>query len=103
MIEKEVEEASNSEPEVLNKNVVETYQLYHYRFAHLRPAKIGAIHKMSTHSKPIKVAKCECEVCQETKMVKRKGRVTERKGHLSEYPSIPVGRSQPQERDILKL
>ena len=58
--------------------MVETYQLYHRRFAHLGPAKIGAIHKMTTHAKPVKVAKCECEVCQETKMVKRKGKVADR-------------------------
>ena len=77
VIEEEQEGAGDSEPEVQDKNVVETYQLYHRRFAHLGSAKIGAIHKMTTHAKPVKVAKCECEVCQETKIVKRKGKVAD--------------------------
>lgn len=76
---------SDSDLEEQDQKVVENYRLYHRRFAHLGPAKISTIHKMTTHTQPIKIAKCRCDVCQETKMVKRKGGVADRVG-------APLGR-----------
>jgi len=99
VVEGEQDEASNSDLEEQDKNVVETYQLYHRRFAHLGAAKIGAIHKMTTRAKPVKVAKCECEVCQETKMIKRKGRVADRAESPFERVSVDTCGPFPASRE----
>jgi hypothetical protein len=90
---------SESDPEQLDKKTVDNYRLYHRRFAHLGPAKIGAIHKMTTHTQPIKVAKCGCDVCQETKMVKVKGRVADRMGAPLERVSIDTCGPFPASRE----
>ena len=95
----EEQEATDSEPEVQDKNVVETYQLYYCHFAHLGLAKIGAIHKITTHAKPVKVAKCECETCQETKMVKRRGKVADRAEAPLERVSIDTCSPFPVSRE----
>lgn len=48
----------------------ERYMLYHRRFAHLGPAKIAKLHKVTTLQKKIKVPEKKeiCEVCALTKM-----------------------------------
>ena len=91
--------SSDSDPEEQDKKVVENYRLYHRRFAHLGPAKIGTIHKMTTHTQPIKIAKCGCNVCQETKMVKRRGGVADRMGAPLERVSIDTCGPFPASRE----
>lgn len=65
--------ASEVYEEQSSDKVKERYKLWHRRFAHLGPSKIGQLHEGSTLKKPVKVpSKMDmCEVCKLAKMRRR--------------------------------
>ena len=56
-------------------NDLQTYLLWHRRFAHLGEARLNKLHKITTMKKPIPTVKNKpvCEVCALTKLVNKRG------------------------------
>jgi len=73
--------------------VTDQYELWHRRFAHMGPAKIRDLHKVTTLAKPIPTAAntTVCEVCALTKMVNRRNHeVSARKTEILALVSVDI-------------
>ena len=87
-----IETASIPTPNKADK-ILETYRLWHRRFAHLGREKLRNLYKVTTLEKPIPISKDEdhvCEVCALTKLTNKRGKTTERKTSLLALVSIDI-------------
>ena len=79
------------------------YKLWHRRFAHLGPAKLRDLHKITTLEKPIPIVHNHddvCEVCALIKFNNHKGhKVSERKAVILNLVSIDICGPLPLSRD----
>jgi len=82
---------------------VKTYKLWHRRFAHLGPAKLRDLHKVTTLKKPIPIVHDQenvCEVCALTKFNNRKGHeISEHKAAILNLISVDICGPLPLSRD----
>ena len=96
-----IETASTPTPNKADK-ILETYRLWHRRFAHLGREKLRNLHKVTTLEKPIPISKDEdhvCEVCALTKLTNKRGKTTERKTSLLALVSIDICGPLPASRE----
>ena len=88
---------------VSSGKALETYKLWHRRFAHLGEAKLRNLHKVTTLAKPIPIAKNHasvCEVCALTKLTNKRGHtVSPRKPEILALLSIDICGALPTSRE----
>ena len=93
-----VDDERREQRDTKTENKKARYELWHRRFAHMGPGKIGRLHEVTTIKKPIKIptVRSICRICKQTKMRnKTVKKVTIRKRNPLDLISVNIAGSFP--------